>query len=87
MRSAVELAKLWRQDKALRFLQAEILVADKNTTLVVSGACECVCVSVRVCVVCVCARECVYLGTWLSMCLRVPGEVLRGLLLQQGSWC
>eukprot|EP00983_Pelagomonas_calceolata_P110966 1159733-Pelagomonas_calceolata.AAC.4 len=38
MRSAVELAKLWRQDKALRFLQAEILVADKNTTLVVSGA-------------------------------------------------
>lgn len=37
MRSAVELAKLWRQDKALRFLQAEILVADKNTTLVVSG--------------------------------------------------
>lgn len=40
MRSAVELAKLWRQDKALRFLQAEILVADKNTTLVVSGESE-----------------------------------------------
>jgi ATP-dependent HslUV protease subunit HslV len=37
MRSAVELAKQWRQDKALRFLQAELLVADDKTTLTISG--------------------------------------------------
>jgi len=37
MRAAVELAKQWRQDKALRFLQAELLVADANTTLTVAG--------------------------------------------------
>lgn len=37
MRAAVELAKQWRQDKALRFLQAELLVADASTTLTVSG--------------------------------------------------
>jgi ATP-dependent HslUV protease subunit HslV len=37
LRAAVELAKMWRQDKALRFLQAELLVADANTTLTVSG--------------------------------------------------
>lgn len=37
MRAAVELAKQWRQDKALRFLQAELLVADGTTTLTVSG--------------------------------------------------
>eukprot|EP00798_Chlamydomonas_sp_ICE-L_P010835 gene10835-16922_t len=37
VRAAVELAKQWRQDKALRFLQAELLVADETTTLTVSG--------------------------------------------------
>jgi len=37
MRASVELAKLWRQDKALRQLQAELLVADATTTLTVSG--------------------------------------------------
>ncbi|MEW5313985.1 MAG: hypothetical protein WDW38_005515 [Sanguina aurantia] len=37
LRAAVELAKQWRQDKALRFLQAELLVADATTTLTVSG--------------------------------------------------
>ncbi len=37
MRAAVELAKQWRQDKALRFLQAELLVADSTTTLTVAG--------------------------------------------------
>ena len=37
LRAAVELAKQWRQDKALRFLQAELLVADDKTTLTVSG--------------------------------------------------
>ncbi len=38
LRAAVELAKQWRQDKAMRFLQAELLVADPSTTLTVSGA-------------------------------------------------
>jgi ATP-dependent HslUV protease subunit HslV len=36
-RSAVELAKEWRTDKSLRHLEALLLVADKNVTLIVSG--------------------------------------------------
>lgn len=36
-RSAVELAKDWRTDKALRNLQALLLVADKEKTLLISG--------------------------------------------------
>lgn len=41
MRAAVELAKQWRQDKAMRFLQAELLVVDASTTLTVSGDPDC----------------------------------------------
>lgn len=36
-RAAVELAKEWRSDRALRRLEAMLIVADKNTTLVISG--------------------------------------------------
>ena len=36
-RAAVELAKDWRTDKSLRHLEALLLVADKTTTLLVSG--------------------------------------------------
>ena len=36
-RAAVELAKDWRTDKSLRHLEALLLVADKKTTLLVSG--------------------------------------------------
>ena len=36
-RSAVELAKEWRTDKMLKNLQALLLVADKNTILLISG--------------------------------------------------
>ena len=36
-RAAVELAKDWRTDKVLRNLQALLLVADKDKTLLVSG--------------------------------------------------
>ena len=36
-RSAVELAKEWRTDKILKNLQALLLVADKNTILLISG--------------------------------------------------
>ncbi len=36
-RSAVELAKDWRLDKSLRHLEALLLVADKDTTLLLSG--------------------------------------------------
>jgi ATP-dependent HslUV protease, peptidase subunit HslV len=36
-RSAVELAKDWRTDKMLRHLEALLIVADKNITLVISG--------------------------------------------------
>jgi len=36
-RAAVELAKDWRLDKALRHLEALLLVADENTTLLLSG--------------------------------------------------
>ena len=37
MRSAVELAKDWRTDRMLRRLEAMLCVADKNTSLVISG--------------------------------------------------
>jgi ATP-dependent HslUV protease subunit HslV len=37
MRSAVELAQLWRSDKALRQLEAMLIVADQNDLLIVSG--------------------------------------------------
>jgi len=37
VRSAVELAKEWRSDKMLRRLEALLLVADVNKTLLISG--------------------------------------------------
>src|SRR5436190_15347657 len=37
MRAAVELAKDWRTDRALRRLEALLIVADKEKTLVLSG--------------------------------------------------
>ena len=36
-RSAIELAKDWRTDKMLRQLEALLIVADKNTSLLISG--------------------------------------------------
>ncbi len=39
-RAAVELAKDWRMDKYLRQLQAYMIVADKNVSLVISGTGE-----------------------------------------------
>lgn len=38
VRSAVELAQTWREDKAMRQLEAMMIVADKNTMLIVDGA-------------------------------------------------
>mgnify|MGYP002517470801 len=40
MRSAVELAQTWRRDEAMRKLEAQMIVADKNTMLQVTGAGE-----------------------------------------------
>ena len=37
MRSAVELAQLWRGDKILRQLEAMMIVADKEDLLILSG--------------------------------------------------
>ena len=37
MRAAVELAKDWRGDRYLRHLEAMMIVADKDTTLVITG--------------------------------------------------
>lgn len=37
MRSSVELAKDWRTDRMLRRLEAMLLVADRETTLVITG--------------------------------------------------
>lgn len=37
MRSAVELAQLWREDKMMRKLEAMMIVADKETLLILSG--------------------------------------------------
>ena len=39
-RAAVDLAKDWRMDKYLRQLQSVMIVADKNTSLVISGTGE-----------------------------------------------
>ena len=39
-RAAVELAKDWRMDKYLRQLQAFMIVADKETSLIISGTGE-----------------------------------------------
>jgi len=39
-RAAVELARDWRTDKALRHLEAMLITADANTTLLVSGTGE-----------------------------------------------
>lgn len=36
-KASVELAKEWRHDKALRVLEAMLVVADKNNVLIVSG--------------------------------------------------
>ena len=36
-RAAVELAKEWRSDRALRKLEAMLIVADKTATLLISG--------------------------------------------------
>ncbi len=38
VRAAVELAKDWRTDRALRRLEALLIVADSQTTLVISGS-------------------------------------------------
>ena len=38
MRSAVELAKDWRTDRILRRLEAMLIVADRETTLIVTGS-------------------------------------------------
>ena len=38
MRAAVDLVKEWRTDKALRRLEAMMLVADLRQTLLLSGA-------------------------------------------------
>ncbi len=40
MRSAVELAELWRGDRVGRKLEAMMIVADKETMLIVSGGGE-----------------------------------------------
>jgi len=40
MRSAVELAQLWRKDEVMRKLEAMLIVADANTLLIVSGTGE-----------------------------------------------
>ena len=37
LRSSVELAKLWRTERSLRRLEALLLVADKESSLVITG--------------------------------------------------
>jgi ATP-dependent HslUV protease subunit HslV len=38
MRSAVELAKDWRSDRVLRRLEAMLIVADREATLIITGS-------------------------------------------------
>ncbi len=51
MRSAVELAQLWRSDKMVRKLEALLIVADKDTMLIVSGSGEVIDPSEGVCAI------------------------------------
>ncbi len=51
MRSAVELAQLWRNDKLPRKLEALLIVADKDTMLIVSGSGEVIDPSEGVCAI------------------------------------
>ena len=51
MRSAVELAQLWRNDKMVRKLEALMIVADKDTLLIVSGSGEVIDPSEGVCAI------------------------------------
>lgn len=51
MRSAVELAGLWRSDKMVRKLEALLIVADKDTLLIVSGSGEVIEPSEGVCAI------------------------------------
>lgn len=51
MRSAVELAQLWRDDKMVRKLEALMIVADKDTLLIVSGSGEVIDPSDGVCAI------------------------------------
>jgi len=39
-RACVELAKAWRTDRYLRRLEAMMIVADKHTSLVLTGTCD-----------------------------------------------
>ena len=51
MRSAVELAQLWRNDKMVRKLDALMIVADKDNLLIVSGTGEVIDPSDGVCAI------------------------------------
>lgn len=51
LRSAVELAKLWREGKASRQLEAMLIVADKNDLLIVSGTGEVIAPESGVCAI------------------------------------
>lgn len=51
MRSAVELAGLWREDKASRKLDALMIVADKEQILMVSGTGEVICPDDDICAI------------------------------------
>lgn len=51
MRSAVELAQLWRNDKMVRKLEALLIVADKDSMLIVSGSGEVIDPSEGVCAI------------------------------------
>lgn len=51
MRSAVELAGLWRSDKLVRKLEALLIVADKDNLLIVSGSGEVIDPSEGVCAI------------------------------------
>lgn len=51
MRSAVELAQLWRNDKMVRKLDALMIVADRDTLLIVSGTGEVIDPSDGVCAI------------------------------------
>ena len=88
MRAAIELAKLWRTDRLLRRLESLLIVADRSTTLMISGQGDVIEPSDGVCAIgsggpyALAAARALLKHTELP-----PAEVCRESLLTAGEIC
>lgn len=88
MRAAIELAKFWRTDRALRRLESLLVVADQTTTLMISGQGDVIEPSDGVCAIgsggpyALAAARALARHTSLS-----PAEVCREAIVTAGEIC